>query len=110
MDHVTFDQITRRLGAAATRRDAMKKAAALGTAVLGGQTLAAAAQTVTPAGNKCSGKSCNKNKNCGKGLKCNSKGKCEYKSGNKGNKGDTCCGNSDCKKKLTCKNNACKKK
>jgi hypothetical protein len=110
MDGETFDQIARTMGAAQTRRAALRTAAALGAAVLGGRSLAAGAQTVEPAGHKCQGKSCNKNKNCGHGLKCSKKGKCEYKHGNKGGKNDTCCHNNDCKGKFKCKHNKCKKK
>ena len=111
MDSQQFDNLTKSRAGERTRRNALRTAAVLGAGLVGARALGASAQTVEPMGNKCSGKSCNKNKNCGKGLTCNTKkGKCEYKNGNSGSKGDTCCGNGDCKSGLKCKNNTCKKK
>lgn len=111
MDSQRFDDLTKTLASAGTRRNALRTGAALGAGLVGVRVLGASADdTIAPEGNKCQGKSCNKNKNCGKGLQCSNKGKCEYKNGNKGSKGDTCCGNNDCKSGLKCKNNKCKNK
>ena len=85
---------------------------ALGAAAAGARTFAEAEaqDEVESAGDKCAGKTCKKDANCGKGLYCNlDKEKCEYKKGNHGKKGDTCCGSPDCKGSLKCVNNTCKK-
>jgi hypothetical protein len=106
MDGATFDRLSRTLGTAGSRRGALA-ALAGGVAAFAGRA-AAGADGVEVEGDKCEGKPCNKNKNCGKGLICNNKGKCEYKNGNKGQNGDTCCKDSECKSG-NCKKNICKK-
>jgi hypothetical protein len=109
MDDVAFDRLARRLAAVANRRTAARTLAALGATVLGARAVEVVAEEVEPAGGGCQGKRCNSNKNCGKGLICGSNGKCQYKNGNKGGKGDTCCRNSDCKKRFACtRKNTCK--
>jgi len=111
VDNCKFDAMTRVVAGESSRRDAVRKMAGFGAALLGVRALSASAQEeLEAAGNKCKGKNCNKNSNCGTGLVCNNKGKCEYKHGNKGKKGDTCCGSGDCEGGLKCKNNKCKNK
>lgn len=105
MDSSRFDQMTRQLATAQTRRRALGALAAAGTVVLGGVTGVGAAPEAE--GNKCQDKPCNKNKNCGRGLVCNLDGRCEYKRGNKGKKNDTCCKNKECEKGLRCDKNKC---
>lgn len=109
MDGKTFDRLTMALGAARDRRSVLGGLAALGAAAAGARA-AAAQDEVEAEGDKCPGKTCKKDANCGKGLYCNlDKEKCEYKKGNHGKKGDTCCGSPDCKGSLKCVNNTCKR-
>ncbi len=109
MDDVAFDRLARRLGGAESRRTAVRTVAALGASVLAGRAMGVSAQGIAPAGGGCKGKRCNSDKNCGRGLICGGNGKCQYKNGNKGGKGDTCCQNSDCKKRFACtRKNQCK--
>jgi len=108
VDRNRFDCLTRSLGAASTRRNAMKLAVAGGLGALG---LAGAAETLA----KCdgAGKSCRKNKNCCRGLRCNVPvgavtGTCEYKGGC-GKKNQYCKDNRDCCGGLRCVNNTCQR-
>lgn len=111
MDKCTFDAMTKVVANESSRRDAVRKMAGFGAALLGVRALSASAQEeLEAAGNKCKGKKCTEDKDCGKGLVCNNKDKCEYKHGNKGKKGDTCCDNNECEKDLKCKNKECKNK
>ncbi len=109
MDSKTFDDMTRRLAAGATRRRALGTAAAVGALMLGRAGIASAAPVETEA-NKCKGRPCVRDKNCGKGLICNADGECEYKKGKRGKKNDTCCKNKDCKGSLKCQNRKCTRK
>ncbi len=64
---------------------------------------------IAKAADRCKGKDCDADKQCGQGLICDN-GRCEYKRGDKGKKGDTCCKNSECKKGLECKKKRCEEK
>ena len=114
MDPTAFDDWTRGLGAARTRRAALKglAGALLGAGALGARLGWVAAQ-VSAQGCKvkrcAKGQlhdACKQNHDCCQGLKCGKKDKCQFKNGH-GGAGDYCKNDGDCDADFFCKKNQC---
>ncbi|HET7092616.1 MAG TPA: hypothetical protein VFI22_04035 [Thermomicrobiales bacterium] len=113
MDSNRFDDLTRGLTSASSRRTALKTLAAGALSLgLAKSAVAEAADAVEPAG--CKVRRCKKaqfkdrcksNHECCGGLKCKNK-KCKFKNGH-GKAGDWCNNDRDCQSKFFCKKNQC---